>query len=162
MNFIPLLLLVLAIKPSALSITSTAFNANSSIPSKYTCEGYNINPPLSIGNIPAAAKSLVLIVDDPDAPKGTFDHWVTWNISPGTKSIREDSAPGVQGTNGTGKTGYLGPCPPTGTHHYHFKVYALDTMLDAKPGSDKKTIETAIQGHILAQGELIGLYKKVK
>jgi hypothetical protein len=131
------------------------------IPSKYTCDGDNINPPLTIKNIPKQTKSLALIVDDPDAPSGTFDHWITWNIPP-VETIGENSAPGSHGRNGSGRNGYMGPCPPSGTHHYHFKVYALDTKLTLQEGANKKQLENAMKGYILAMGELIGLYKKTK
>ena len=146
-------------KTSSLSVASPAFEDNSPIPPKYTCQGENINPPISIEHIPADTKSLVLIVDDPDAPGGNFDHWIVWNILP-TETILENTIPGTEGKNDYGINHYKGPCPPSGTHRYFFKVYALDTMLDLKSGNDKKTVEKAMQQHILASGELIGLYKK--
>lgn len=146
-------------KPSALSITSPAFAHNSPIPQKYTCQGENVNPPLSIDHIPEGTKSMVLIVDDPDAPGGNFDHWIVWNIPP-TALIAENSVPGTEGKNDYGINHYKGPCPPSGTHRYFFKLYALDTLLDLKTGDDKKTVEQAMRPFILASGELIGLYKK--
>lgn len=146
-------------KPSSLTISSPAFGHNSTIPRKYTCQGENVNPPLSIDHIPPDAKSLVLIVDDPDAPGGNFDHWIVWNISP-TGTIAENTIPGTEGKNDYNINHYKGPCPPSGTHRYFFKAYALDNMLDLKPGSDKKTVERAMQQHIIAYGELIGMYKK--
>ncbi len=144
-----------------LKITSPAFAQNGFIPDKYSCHGENTNPALAINGIPKDTKSLALIVDDPDAPRGTFDHWVLWNI-PVAQTIEANSQPGVAGKNGAGQNAYTGPCPPSGTHHYHFKVYALDTMLDIKAGADKKTVEDAMKGHILAEGELVGLFKSKK
>ena len=146
-------------KPSSLTIISSAFDHNGDIPRKYTCQGENVNPPLKISNIPAGSKSLALIVDDPDAPGGTFDHWIVWNILP-AEFISEKSIPGIEGKNHYNITHYKGPCPPSGTHRYFFKVYALDTMLELKPGVEKETLEKAMQPHTLASGELIGLYKK--
>jgi len=99
-------------------------------------------------------------MDDPDAPNGTFDHWLLWNIDPGITIINENSAPGTQGKNGRNTNKYIGPCPPTGTHHYHFKVYALGTMLDLEEGADKAMLEAAMKGYIIAEGELVGLYRK--
>lgn len=142
-----------------LTITSPAFEHNSLIPSKYTCDGDNINPSLKIEGVPEETKSLTLIVDDPDAPMGTWDHWVVWNI-PSTQKIEENSAPGTEGLNDSRKHSYSGPCPPSGTHKYFFKVYALDTKLTLNPNSRKKDVENAMSGHVLAQGEIIGLYKR--
>ncbi|HYG51565.1 MAG TPA: YbhB/YbcL family Raf kinase inhibitor-like protein [Flavobacteriales bacterium] len=147
-------------KKAALTVTSSAFLHKTSIPKKYTCEGDNVNPPVTIGGVPANAKSLVLIVDDPDAPMGTFDHWTIWNIKPTNTIIPENTVLGTEGKNGSGKNGYTGPCPPTGTHRYFFKVYALDKLLALEAGVDKKTVEKAMKGHILASGELVGLYQK--
>ncbi len=146
------------IKTTILQVTSPAFNAGAMIPSQYTCEGKNINPPLSIKGIPSRARSLAVIVEDPDAVSGPFDHWVAWNIPPG--DIKQSNANGQVGKNGKGDTGYTGPCPPSGTHHYHFKVYALDTTLSLNQGADKQALLKAMQGHILATGELTGIYKK--
>lgn len=146
-------------KPSVLTVSSPAFGHNTSIPRKYTCQGENINPPLSIDHIPAATKSLALLVDDPDAPGGNFDHWVVWNIVP-TDTIVENTIPGTEGKNDYGINHYKGPCPPSGTHRYFFKVYALDSMLELKSGNDMTAVEKKMQPHILAYGELIGLYKK--
>jgi Raf kinase inhibitor-like YbhB/YbcL family protein len=142
-----------------LNVSSPAFTNNSSIPSKYTCDGKSINPELNIGNIPAEAKTLAIIVDDPDAPKGTFVHWVMWNI-PVKEKILENSAPGFVGKNEKNENKYTGPCPPSGTHHYHFKIYALDTTLDLQGYSHKQDLLKAMEGHIIASGELIGTYKK--
>jgi Raf kinase inhibitor-like YbhB/YbcL family protein len=142
-----------------LSVSSPAFENSKLIPAKYTCDGDDVNPPLTIEGTPAETKSLVLIVDDPDAPSGTWDHWVVWNIQP-ISSIAEDTVPGTEGVNTYRRHSYGGPCPPWGTHRYFFKVYALDTMLNLSPNSSKKDVEKAMQGHVLAKGELIGLYRR--
>jgi len=142
-----------------LTITSSVFENNGFIPAKYTCDGADVNPPLKIQGIPEGTQSLVLIIDDPDAPMGTWDHWVVWNIPP-VEKIDEDSVPGIEGPNSSNKRSYGGPCPPSGTHRYFFKVYALDTKLDLKPNSRKKDVERGIKGHILAKGEIVGLYRR--
>lgn len=142
-----------------LNITSTAFRAGERIPSKYTCEGKDINPPLDIDGIPEKAISLVLIVDDPDAPGKTWVHWLVWNI-PITHHIKENSVPGEQGWNDFKKVSYGGPCPPSGTHRYFFKVYALDALLKLSPRTIKKELELAMGDHILAYGELVGLFTR--
>ena len=142
-----------------LTVKSPAFGPNESIPSKFTCEGDNVSPELRVDNIPSETGCLALIMDDPDASSGTFDHWIMWNI-PVTDKIAENKAPGVQGKNGRGENKYTGPCPPIGTHHYHFKIFALDKMLDLQEGSGKQELLRAMEGHIIAKGELVGLYKK--
>ncbi len=143
-----------------LTITSPVFNNNGKIPSKYTCSGDDINPRLDIQNIPEDAKSLVLIVDDPDAPVGTWDHWIVWNI-PKIETIKEDSIPGIEGVNSWGENKYGGPCPPPGnSHRYFFKIYALDTKLEITITSNKKELENAMQDHIIEQGELIGMFNR--
>jgi hypothetical protein len=142
-----------------LIITSPAFENNKFIPTKYTCDGEDVNPPLDIKGIPEETKSLVLIIDDPDAPMGTWDHWIVWNI-PSTNKIEENTVPGVEGLNDFRKHSYGGPCPPSGTHRYFFKVYALDTKLALGSNSRKKDVEMAMKGHILAKGELVGLYSR--
>jgi len=144
---------------SKLIVSSPAFENGKFIPRKYTCDGDDVNPPLEIKNIPKETKSLALIVDDPDAPKGTWEHWTVWNIPP-TERIQENTVPGVEGLNDFGKHSYGGPCPPFGTHRYFFKVYALDTLLNLSPNARKKDLERAMEGHILSKGELIGLYKR--
>jgi Raf kinase inhibitor-like YbhB/YbcL family protein len=143
----------------AMKITSSAFKNNEYIPAKYTCEGEDINPELNISDIPEEAKSLALIMDDPDAPMGVWVHWVVFDIAP-TASISEDSVPGKLGITNSGKNDYHGPCPPSGTHRYFFKVYALDTLLNLREGVSKGALEKAMQGHILAKAELVGLYKR--
>jgi Raf kinase inhibitor-like YbhB/YbcL family protein len=143
-------------------ITSQAFSNNSYIPKQCTCEGEDISPPLTIVETPTNTKSLVLIVDDPDAPMGTWVHWVVFNINPTTKEIKENSIPqgSTLGKNDFGKLEYGGPCPPSGTHRYFFKIYALDTSLNLPEGTTKAEVEKAIEGHVLDRGELMGLYKK--
>ena len=142
-----------------MQLTSPAFENNTSIPRKYTCQGQDVNPPLTASAIPPATKSLTLIIDDPDAPVGTWIHWVVFNIAPDA-SIAENSIPGTQGYNSFKRNDYGGPCPPSGTHRYFHKLYALDTVLNLAEGSSKKQIEEAMQGHILAEATLVGLYKK--
>lgn len=144
---------------ATLTVTSSAFEANGFIPEKYTCKGENINPALSVAGVPEGTQSLALIMDDPDAPNGDFVHWVMWNIPIGGV-IAENSAPGEQGLNGRKENKYTGPCPPSGTHHYHFKVYALDSRLDLVAGTNKQALLQAMEGHILASGELVGLFRK--
>lgn len=142
-----------------LAITSPVFKSQSAIPAKYTCEGKDINPPLHIEGVPEQARSLALIVDDPDAPGKTWVHWVMWNI-PITHSVAEDSVPGEQGWNDFDRIRWGGPCPPSGKHRYHFKVYALDTLLILPPKTTKRDLEQAMANHILAYGELVGVYKR--
>jgi Raf kinase inhibitor-like YbhB/YbcL family protein len=144
-------------------LTSPSFDHNTSIPKKFTCEGGSINPELHIGNVPENVKSLALIMHDPDAPReGGFTHWVVWNIAPNTAIIKQESIPpgGVEGLNSAQQTGYRGPCPPSGTHHYEFTLYALDATLDLPVESGKTELEAAIDPHILAQTQLVGLYQK--
>lgn len=144
-----------------LKVSSPAFQNQESIPSKFTCEGKNVSPPLEIENIPDEAKCLVLIVDDPDAPIAAWVHWLAWNI-PVTHHIKENTIHGTEGINDFEKPGYGGPCPPFGTHRYFFKVYALDTLLDLNQNIRKPELEKAMSGHIIGFGELIGTYKKTQ
>lgn len=143
-------------------LISTAFGHQQPIPAAYTCNGDNVNPPLQFLDVPDNAKSLVLIVDDPDAGAGTWVHWLVFNIEPRTLGVEEDNkvSSGTEGMTSFGRRGYGGPCPPSGTHRYFFKLYALDTLLDLPETADKKTVEQAMQGHILDQAELIGLYSQ--
>jgi Raf kinase inhibitor-like YbhB/YbcL family protein len=145
----------------AMKITSPEFQHNGAIPAKFTCEGDEVNPALEISGIPAQAQELALIVDDPDAPMGTWVHWVVYNI-PLLNRIEENSVPGTQGANTLNQSPYHGPCPPSGTHRYFFKIYALDKKLNLQPGLNKAGLEKAMQGHIIDKAELIGLYKKNK
>ena len=142
-----------------MEITSPEFKHNGFIPKKFTCQGEDINPALEIKNIPKGTNSLALIVDDPDAPMGTWVHWVVFDI-PVVDKIKEDSVPGKQGVNDSGKRNYGGPCPPSGTHRYFFKIYAFDSKLNLNEGISKEDMEDAMEGHILGEAELIGLYKK--
>lgn len=156
--------------PHIMTISSSAFTNRPAkegeeliIPRKYTCDGRDINPPLQISGTPVGAKSLALIVDDPDAPRGTWVHWTVWNTSPEITSIAENSVPtgAVEGTTDFGRTGYGGPCPPSGTHRYFFKIYALDTFLNnLQSSATKADLEQAMQNHILDRAELVGLYKR--
>jgi hypothetical protein len=143
-------------------LESSAFANNTNIPSKFTCDGEDINPPLSIKEVPIEAKSLVLIMDDPDAPMGTWLHWTVWNIDPATSEIVENSIPPGAGEGATdfSRPGYGGPCPPGGTHRYFFKLYALDIELNLATGAKLKELEQAMAGHIIDQAELIGLYQR--
>ena len=144
-----------------LTVKSPAFENNKLIPSKYTCDGEEVSPPLIVEGIPEKTKSLALIMEDPDAPAGLFIHWLVWNIPP-TDKIQENSIPGTEGLNTNKKNSYHGPCPPGGTHRYYFRVYALDTHLKLDAFSEKEVLENAIQNHILAHGKLIGLYRRGK
>ncbi len=149
-------------KMSTLTLSSPAFRHNERIPSKYTCDGADVNPQLFVGNIPTGTKSLALIVDDPDAPRGTWVHWVVWNISPDTKELKEGTVPpgAHQGMNDFRRLDYGGPCPPSGTHRYFFKLYALDSVLSLGANASKTNLERAMEGHVLGRAELIGLYQR--
>jgi hypothetical protein len=140
----------------------SVFENNGKIPDRHTCNGENVSPPIDISDVPDGTKSMVLIVDDPDAPAGTWVHWVLWNIPQDTTKIEEDSVPenAIEGVNDFRKIGYGGPCPPSGTHRYFFKLYALDIKLGLKKGASKKDAERAMEGHILSQAKLVGLYGK--
>jgi len=142
-----------------MQLSSPAFAENHKIPSRYTCEGENVNPPLKIGKIPTDTKSLAIVIDDPDAPVNTWVHWIAWDI-PVTHFIKENTQVGTKGMNDFQHCGYEGPCPFSGTHRYHFKVYALDTLLSLPYGSRIRTLEKSMSGHILGFGEMVGLYKK--
>jgi Raf kinase inhibitor-like YbhB/YbcL family protein len=149
------------LKMDKMDIESTAFKKGQPIPKKYTCEGVDVSPPITIRNVPSEAQSLTLIVDDPDAPMGTFDHWIAWNISPQTTALSEGAEVPNQGRNGFRDTRYRGPCPPSGKpHRYFFKLYALDTILSLPEGSSKAQVEKAMQGHILEKAEFYGTYQR--
>jgi Raf kinase inhibitor-like YbhB/YbcL family protein len=149
---------------ASLKVTSRAFAPGGKIPKKYTCDGSNTSPPLHIDNSPKSAKSVVLIVEDPDAPGGTWTHWVLWNINPKATEISENSVPpdAIAGTNDFGNAKYGGPCPPAGLHRYYFKVYAVDIIISLPSSSKKAAVEKAMAGHIVAKGSLIGTYSREK
>lgn len=144
-----------------MKFSSPAFEDNQMIPATYTCVGENYSPPLRIKEVPENAKCLAIIVDDPDAPNGNFTHWMIWNINPKTENIEENSAPGsgaIEGMNGGGSIGYMGPCPPSGVHHYRFKVYALSSLLDVSQNISKDELEKVIQHDLIEKDEFIGLF----
>ena len=161
----------ISMAPSTLTLTSSAFAEGASIPSRFTCDGdRSVSPALSIAGVPEGTKSLALIMDDPDVPKalhadGVFDHWVLFNISPDTREIPEGKSVGVAGENGAGKNAYTGPCPPPqyepSEHRYIFKLYALDSELPLQAGATKEDVEKAMEGHIVAQAQLVGRYKRI-
>ncbi len=152
-----------------IQISSSAFTNDGFIPQKYTCDGENISPPLSWKNIPQDAKSIAIINDDPDAPMGTWVHWIIYNIPPNSNGLPEnikglDKLPDgtMQGKNSWGKIGYGGPCPPSGVHRYFFKIYALDKVLDLKPGATKEELLKEMKGHILSEGQFYAKYSRKK
>jgi len=155
---------------ASLTVTSSAFQGGSNIPAKYSCEGANVSPALEWSGTPAMTKSLALICDDPDAPAGTWTHWVLFNLPASTTSLPEKMDPAAtlpngakQGTNDFQKTGYGGPCPPPGKpHRYFFRLYALDTELALKPGATRKEVLHAMEHHIVAEGQLMGTYQRKK
>lgn len=142
-----------------MKLSSPEFKHNELIPKKFTCQGNDVSPALTISDVPQEAKTLALIVDDPDAPMGTWVHWVMFNI-PITSGIEENTILGTEGVNDFKRKNYGGPCPPSGTHHYFFKLYALDAELDLAEGATKEQLEDAMRNHIIAQAELVGLYRK--
>jgi Raf kinase inhibitor-like YbhB/YbcL family protein len=154
-------------KSSGIQLTSGAFKEGQPIPQQYTCDGVNISPPLEWSGVPKTAKTIAIIADDPDAPAGTWVHWVVYNLPaeniglvenlPATENLK---AGGFHGKNDFEKVGYGGPCPPSGTHRYFFKIYALDGELPLKAGATKTDLEKAMAGHIVAQGQLMGTYRR--
>ena len=144
-----------------LKVSSSAFKNEGEIPSEFTCDGLDLSPPLSITDVPKETTTLSIIMDDPDAPMGTFTHWLVWNISPNkTQFTKGEEFDSVQGRTSFGAIGYGGPCPPSGTHRYFFRIYALDIKLDLKQGSNAKNLESAISGHVLAEATLMGRYSR--
>lgn len=150
-----------------IKIRSSAFKEGEMIPKQYTCDGANISPPLTWDAAPPGTKSFALVSDDPDAPVGTWVHWVIYNLPPDSRGIPENipfhknlENGARQGTNDFREIGYGGPCPPGGTHRYYFKLYALDKVLDLEPGITKAQLLKAMEGHIVAQGQLMGKYKR--
>ena len=167
MRLLGIILLALAAGTAAIwnnmekpfTVSSSAFTEGGNIPQKYTCTGESASPALMLTNLPEGTVSLAIIMDDPDAPTGTFTHWVVWNLPP-VESITENTNAGVHGQNGKGENKYTGPCPPNGTHRYFFKVYALDARLGLPEGSTRKALEKEMKFHTLAMAELMGVYKK--
>ena len=145
-----------------MKLQSSAFEDGGVIPTKYTCDGENISPPLAIGGVPSGTASLVLIVDDPDAPGGSWVHWTVWNIPPDTTKIAEGGLPNgtIEGTTSFGTKGYGGPCPPRGTHRYIFRLYALNIPLNVPLTSDVPDIKEAMKDHMLGDAQLMGMYTK--
>lgn len=143
-------------------LSSPNFENHTAIPAEFTCQGKDISPELHISEVPTGTKSLALTLDDPDAPNGTWTHWVVWNIPPETRLIPSGAGQNFaqQGHNSWAKPGYGGPCPPTGAHRYFFKLYALETLLDLTPTSTKAELEQAMQGKIIDEAQLMGTYKK--
>lgn len=148
-------------KELTMKIESPAFKHGQPIPKKYTCSGQDVSPPLAFQGAPKETKTFALIVDDPDAPMGTFDHWIAWNIPGNTTDLPEGAQIPNQGKNGYREARYRGPCPPPGApHRYFFKLYALDSTIDLPNGSSKKQLEGAIEGHVLGQSELVGTFQR--
>jgi Raf kinase inhibitor-like YbhB/YbcL family protein len=144
-----------------MQVTSSAFNNGQPIPTAYTCDGKDVSPPLAWNTAPQGTQSFVLIADDPDAPKGVWTHWVLFDLPADTGELAEGAAIGKQGLNDFKHAGYGGPCPPAGKpHRYFFKLYALDTMLNLRPGASRQDVEAAMAKHILAQGQLMGTYQR--
>lgn len=150
----------ITVSQGLMKLTSSAFSDNQDIPKIYTCDGKNINPPLSLAGIPPGTVSLALTVNDPDAPNGNWVHWTVWNINPSTKEIAEGQTPdeAVEGKTNFGKPGYGGPCPPSGTHHYIFTLYALNSSLNIGPEADEEELMKVIEGHAVGKTVLTGLY----
>lgn len=149
-------------KENIMKIFSTTFKEGEAIPLKYTCDGDDVNPILNISGTPKETKSFALLMDDPDSPSGNFTHWIIWNIQPSETEIKENGKleGTVEGVNGFGNIGYGGPCPHSGTHRYFFRLYALDQMLDLSSGADVAMLKQAIEGHVLAEAELMGNYSR--
>ena len=151
----------------AIDVRSTAFEEGGAIPARYTCDGLDVSPPLQWSSVPDETRSLALISDDPDAPSGTFVHWVIYDLPPDTLRLPEDvpnqrtlPSKAAQGVNGAGSIGYMGPCPPSVSHRYFFKVYALDTELGLGGGATKEEALSAMEGHVLGEGQLMGTYRR--
>jgi Raf kinase inhibitor-like YbhB/YbcL family protein len=147
-----------------LQVSSPSFRNETPIPTRFSCDAEDVSPPLRFTSVPAEAKTLAWIMDDPDAPAGTWVHWLVWDVPATTRDIDDDAdvqrLGGTEGKNGWGRIGYGGPCPPRGRHRYYFRVYALDTTLGLKTGSDRAELEKAMQGHVLGDGVLMGTYER--
>ena len=144
------------------ALQSGAFEHGGPIPGRHSCEGEDLSPPLYWSGAPDGTRSLALVVDDPDAPAGTFTHWLGWGLDPGAEGLGEGEAAPVEGRNDFGTSGYRGPCPPPGhgPHRYFFRLYALDSDPNLRPGADKRELERALEGHTVAEAELIGTYER--
>ncbi|HSI82056.1 MAG TPA: YbhB/YbcL family Raf kinase inhibitor-like protein [Solirubrobacterales bacterium] len=147
---------------ASFSLTSPAFEDGGDVPARHTCEGENVSPELAWSGVPERTRALALIVDDPDAPRGTFTHWLAWNIAPGEEALAERGSPPVEGENDAGTTGYHGPCPPPGhgRHRYFFRLHALDAELELDHGAPRDELERALDGHVLGTAELVGGYER--
>jgi Raf kinase inhibitor-like YbhB/YbcL family protein len=157
-----MLALSLTTSSAAMKLSSPDFKEGENIPARFTCDGKDVSPTLQIEGMPQGAKSLVVILEDRDAPGGNFTHWLMWNVVPNLTEIVGNKPPSgaVQGVNDFGKNKYSGPCPPPGIHRYYFKLYALDTTLDLPPKSKRKTIDSAIKSHVIAEAALMGRYAR--
>ena len=159
---------LLAAGLKAMDLSSSAFQNGGNIPAKYTCDGSNVSPPLAWKDMPGGTQSLALVVEDPDAPSGVYAHWVVFGIPPTADGLPENaSAKGLpsgakQGRNSVGQTGWSGPCPPSGVHHYVFTLYAVNVPLDLKPGAERSDVDNATRGHVLTETKLTGLYSRRK
>ncbi len=157
----PIALFSNVMEVTSMKIESPSFKNNETIPRHYTCEGEDLIPPLEFSDLPTNTKSLAIIVDDPDAPMGTFVHWVAWNFKPNISSIEEGTIGPMEGRNDFGQYSYRGPCPPPGKpHRYFFKLYALDTVIELPEGAAKEELLRAMEGHIIDQAELIGIFER--
>ena len=144
-------------------LTSPAFGMNEEIPGRYTCDGEELRPPLSLSGVPEGAQSLAFIVDDPDAPTGLFTHWTVWDLDPALTEMGEGEPPsGVEGNTSDGRPGWVAPCPPDRRHRYFFKAYALDTTLDLPPGASVAELEAAMEGHVLDKAGLMATYERIR
>lgn len=144
--------------PNIMQLISPAFKNHEELPVEFTCDGAGLHPPLEFSDAPSETQSLVLIMEDPDAPNGTFDHWIVFNLPAQTKNLT--NSPGLSGRNSAGRTGYVGACPPSGQHRYIFHLYALDIILDLKAGASRQEIEQVMSGHVLDQAELQSSYRR--
>ncbi|HEU4946119.1 MAG TPA: YbhB/YbcL family Raf kinase inhibitor-like protein [Kribbella sp.] len=148
--------------PDTITVTSSAFQDGRPIPARFSCDGENVSPPVAWQGVPSEARAVAMVVDDPDAPRGTFVHWVLLDVPPGTRSLAENSAPpgATQAKNSAGKASYFGPCPPSGTHHYRFTVYALSSATGLPNGADLNRALKAIDASAIARGRLVGTYAR--
>jgi Raf kinase inhibitor-like YbhB/YbcL family protein len=152
---------VVAAVAAALVVTSPAFHNGGAIPTRYTCDGKDVSPPLRWSHVPTRARTLALRLDDPDAPGGTFTHWTIWNLSATTSGIAAGAKWSFQGTNSFGRVGYGGPCPPPGSrHHYVFRLYALDTRLTIRRGARSTQLAAGLRGHVVGTARLVGLFRR--